>query len=255
MIQVNQATIEESAVLEEMQYHPAETQREAMLKAAETLIIGELLRQRAAQIGLDVVSDDQKSSQNDYLEALIDKEVYVPEASEQECRQYFESNPERFTTSPLIEARHILLGADPEDDNARIEAQELAEAILKQLNQGGDFAGLANAHSDCPSKNTGGSLGQLSRGQTVPEFERQVFPLEPGLHKDPVETRYGFHLVWIEHKVPGTPLGFDDAHGMIRDYLNEKVRHKAIAQYIHTLITDAHVEGYDFNVSESPLLQ
>jgi peptidyl-prolyl cis-trans isomerase C len=51
MINVNQATITEQHILTEMQYHPADSQRNAMMKAAESLIISELLRQRAAELG------------------------------------------------------------------------------------------------------------------------------------------------------------------------------------------------------------
>lgn len=255
MIYVNEATIADKAVLEEMQYHPAVSQREALFKAAETLIIGELLQQRATALGLAVTPANSKASHEDYLEQLIAADVHIPEATDAECRTYFAQNREKFTTSPLLEARHILLAASPDEDKARLEALTIAEELIKRLNQGEDFAALARAYSACPSKETGGSLGQISRGQTVPEFERVVFALEPGLQQTPVESRYGFHLVWIERKVLGLPLEFADVREKIRDYLNERVRHKAIAQYIHTLIAKAKIEGFDFTVSNSPLLQ
>lgn len=255
MIRVNETKIEEKAVLEEMQYHPAESQRDAMLKAAEALIIGELLKQRARSLGFEVTSAKAQVTEEDYLDRLIAEEVHVPEANEQEIATYFEQNRSKFTTSPLLEVRHILLAAPPGEDKPRIEALALAEEIIKQLQAGGDFAGLARAHSACPSKETGGSLGQLSRGQTVPEFERIVFAAEKGLYTLPVESRYGFHVVWVERKVAGVPLSLSDVREKIRDYLNEKVRHKAIAQYIQQLIADAKIDGYDFSVSQSPLMQ
>lgn len=255
MIHVNEAVIEEKAVLEEMQYHPATSQRDAMFQAAEALIIGELLKQRAAELGLELQDANAPANDDDFLDQLIEKEVDVPEAGEQECRTYFEQNRDKFTTSPLMEAKHILLAAPPGEDKPRMEALTIAEELIKQLKAGGDFAGLAKAYSACPSKETGGSLGQLSKGQTVPEFERVVFTLEPGLYDAPVESRYGFHIVWVERKVAGLPLEFMDVREKIRDYLNEKVRHKAIAQYIHTLIAGAKIEGYDFSVSTSPLMQ
>lgn len=255
MIHVNDATIDDKTVLEEMQYHPAESQREAMFKAAEALIIGELLKQRATELGFEVTGADAPATDEDYLDKLIETEVYVPEATEENCRTYFEQNKEKFTTSPLLEVRHILLAAPPGEDKPRMEALTIAEELIRQLKAGGDFDGLAKAHSACPSKETGGSLGQISKGQTVPEFERVVFSLEQGLHDSPIESRYGFHIVWVERNVPGLPLEYQDVREKIRDYLNEKVRHKAIAQYIHTLIAGAKIEGYDFSVSTSPLMQ
>lgn len=255
MIRVNDTTIEEKSVLEEMQYHPAENQQEAMKKAAEALIIGELFKQRAQELGLKVTAANAEAAEHDFVERLIDQEVHIPEAKDEECEHYFQANRERFTTSPLLEVRHILLAAAPDDNKGRMEALALAEEVIKQLHSGGDFGGLARGHSACPSKETGGSLGQLSRGQTVPEFERIVFALEPGLHDSPVESRYGFHVVWVERKVPGQPLDYSAVKEKIRDYLNEKVRHKAIAQYIQTLIAEAQIEGYSFEVDGSPLMQ
>lgn len=255
MITVNQTQIPEDKVLAEMQYHPAESRREAMFKAAESLIIGELFRQRAKTLGIPVSDDTVESSDEDFIEALIEQEVAIPDASEEDCRQYFEANPGKFETSPLLEVKHILLAVPKEDDAGRAEAKMRADALLDILKGGADFGKLAKRESSCPSKETGGSLGQLSKGQTVPEFERQVFVAEPGLMPRPVESRYGFHLVYIERKIPGKPLTFDQAREKIAEYLNEKVRRKAIAQYIQVLIAEAKIEGYDFQVDGSPLMQ
>jgi peptidyl-prolyl cis-trans isomerase C len=62
-------------------------------------------------------------------------------------------------------------------------------------------------------------------------------------------------VVAIDHRVEGRQLTFEMAEERIADYLNEKVRRKAIAQYIDRLIAEADIEGFDFSVSESPLLQ
>ena len=113
MIKVNDVAIPESAILEEMQYHPAETKRQAMLKAAETLVIGEILRQRAAALGLSVADSGSLAGQDDFIEQLLDRDVDMPQASDDECRHYFEKNRPRFTTSPLVELRHIPGGCRP----------------------------------------------------------------------------------------------------------------------------------------------
>ena len=101
----------------------------------------------------------------------------------------------------------------------------------------------------------GGQLGQLSKGQTVPEFERQLSNCKRGLAQSPIESRYGVHVVVLDQHVEGKQLPFDMVKTRIADYLNEKVRRKAIAQYIHTLISQATIDGFDFKVSESPLMQ
>jgi peptidyl-prolyl cis-trans isomerase C len=254
MIRVNHTDITEEQILMEMQYFPAATQRQAMLNAAESLIIGELLRQRAATLSLPF-SSEKINDKEDYLEQLIEREVVIPQASDEECLQYFQQNPQRFKTSPLIEANHILIAAAADNAQARIEAKFLAEQIIEQVKQQTDFATLAQQFSACPSKTTGGNLGQLSRGQTVPEFERQLLNATTGLQPYPIESRYGFHVVDIKNKVDGFPLPLDAVKNKISLYLNEKVRQKAIAQYIQTLIDAATIEGYDFDTNRQSLLQ
>src|SRR3546814_5209289 len=61
-------------------------------------------------------------------------------------------------------------------------------------------------HSDCPSKTQGGELGWLERGQTTPEFDRQVFRLHEGLAGFPVESRWGYHVVSVDEVAPGEQL-------------------------------------------------
>lgn len=253
MIRVNHTDITEEQVLMEMQYFPAATQRQAMLDAAQSLVIGELLRQRAAALSLPL-SLDETSGKEDYLEQLIEREVVIPEATEEECIQYFHQNPQRFKTSPLIEANHILITAATDDAKARVEAKLLAEQIIEQLKQQADFATLAQQFSACPSKTMGGNLGQLSRGQTVPEFERQLLSATTGLLPYPIESRYGFHVVDIKNKIDGIPLPIEAVKTKISQYLNEKVRQKAIAQYIQTLIDAATIDGYDFDTNRQSLL-
>lgn len=254
MIEVNGTQISEDAILAEMQYHPAESQRAAMIKAAESMIISELLKQRAQNVGLKV--DEENATDEDFVEQLIDKEVAMPEVKEEECLQYYSANKEKFCSAPLLAARHILIEADPEDLLARDQAKQKADLILDRLKHNVElFEEMASEYSACPSAKTGGQLGQIGPGQTVPEFERQLFACEQGLVGAPIESRYGYHVVMIDMKVDGEQLPFEAVQKKIAEYLSEKVERKAIAQYIETLIADAEIDGFDFSVSSSPLMQ
>ncbi len=87
------------------------------------------------------------------------------------------------------------------------------------------------------------------------EFERQVFAAEQGLMMRPVESRYGFHVVDVVRTVEGSQLPFDMVQEKIAGYLQEKVKRKATAQYIGQLLAAAKIEGYQFDVTASPLMQ
>ena len=253
-ITVNNVLIDEAAILEEMQYHPAESQRDAMIQAAQSLIILELLKQRCSQLNL--LQDQTDPAEDQLLEALLEKEVSVPELSEDECLRYYEANRERLATSPIVEVDHILIAADKEDLEQRIEGKELAENLIAQLQEQPHlFADFVARHSQCPSKEQGGSLGQISKGQTVAEFEKVLFRSEKGLLSNPVETRYGFHIVNIHKIIEAELLPYEAVEEKIRTYLSEKVRRKSIAQYIELLIGEADIQGFQFEVSDSPLVQ
>ncbi len=98
-----------------------------------------------------------------------------------------------------INASHILLMyAGSERSRAtrsKDEAQSQIADIAQQLEDGGDFAALARAHSDCGSAQAGGDLGSFGRGQMVKAFEDSAFGLNVGDTSDVVETPFGFHII------------------------------------------------------------
>ncbi len=87
---------------------------------------------------------------------------------------------------PKASARHILVPT---------EAQCLK--LKTEIEGGRDFAEVAKQYSKCPSGKQGGELGEFSRGQMVPEFDKVVFEKEVGQVHGPVKTQFGYHLVEI----------------------------------------------------------
>lgn len=256
-ILVNGTAIPASAIDTEVQYHPAESRRQAMVEAAQALIIAELIAQKAHEKGLtDKIDREALEKDPTLIDALFASEVDIPEASSEECKRYFEANPDHFTSSPLVETNHILLAADPKDLEHRAEMLAAAELILSQLNNSEiKFADAARKYSVCPSKEQGGNLGQLSNGQTVSEFERQVFAADIGLMSTPVESRFGYHIVEVVRKIEGKPLSYDLVEEKIQKYLNDRVHRKAISQYLHRLVNEADIKGFAFNTDESTIMQ
>ncbi len=90
----------------------------------------------------------------------------------------------------------------------------------------------------------------------MPEFERALFRIGPtGLLHELVKTRYGFHIVAIDKRIPGETLPFDAVHRQIADRLRSQVNEKAVRQYISVLAGQAEVHGADLAGSVSPLVQ
>ena len=250
-ITVNEKVIGEREIAHETQYHPADTFEQARRKAAEALVVRELLLQRAGRL---MVEEDGAEAR---IEALIAREVKIPRADAETCRRYYQTHLGRFRSPDLVEARHILFLADPDDAQAVAAARAKAENVIELLGQRPDrFAELARELSACSSSKQGGTLGQLTRGSTVPEFETFLFELEPGqLCPVPVRTRYGFHVLQLQRRVEGKTLPFEAVQEKIAEYLEESAWRVAVRQYIQLLVGRSKITGIELKGTSSPLMQ
>lgn len=258
-IRVNGVAIAEQAIHAEMQNHPADNAGAAMEEAARALVVRALLLQEADRLGIEAPADDPDGALPEELRIarLIEREVAMPEADEATCRRYFEANRARFRSPDLFAAQHILFAAAPGDDEARTAAKARAAEALRTLADAPDrFAELARAMSDCPSREQGGDLGQITRGSTVPELETFLMSLEEGeTCPVPVESRYGFHVVRLNRRASGRDLPFEQVHQRIAGYLADAVWRRAVHQYVSILAGRAQIEGIDMEGAASPLVQ
>jgi len=249
-ISVNGIEIAEAAVAAEMQHHPAPSQAASRKSAAQALAIRTLLMARANALGLKPAPEIDEQGKRETVEdalirQLLEAEVKIPIADEESCERYYENNQERFKSPEIFEASHILFSAASGDPETFAQAVLKAEAVLETLKRDPSlFEELARKLSDCPSAAQGGNLGQITRGQTTPEFETFLLTLEEGqLCPVPVKTRYGVHALRLHRRVKGKLLPFEAVKDRIAAFLNEWVWRSAIAQYIGLLLAGAKVEG------------
>ncbi|MDD2047647.1 peptidylprolyl isomerase [Pseudomonas putida] len=256
IISVNAVPISPQAMAQELQYHPAADREEALFMAARALVIRELLQQRIAELGLSLQVGAGENEEEAATRLLLEREVQVPECDEATCLRYYDSNRGRFHSAPLLAVRHILLECAPDDAEARSLALVQAEILQQRLAQFPEqFAELALKYSACPSKAQGGELGQISKGQTVPELERQLFTLAPGLADKPLESRYGWHVISVDQRIEGQQLPYEAVATAIRTQLQQGVWQKAVVQYLQTLIGAADIRGIQLQGADSPLVQ
>jgi peptidyl-prolyl cis-trans isomerase C len=257
-ITVNGTEIPDAAVDQEIQYHPAPTLDDARHSAARALVVRQLLLDEARALGLDGASATGDETPEDAaIRTLLDAEVRIPDADEATCRRYYENNMAKFRSPDLFEAAHILFPAAPDDDEARKAAKQQAlETIQTLVDEPERFAELARERSACPSKAQGGSLGQISRGQTVPEFETFLYHLLPGtLCPVPVPTPFGFHVLRLDRRIDGCDLPFELVRERIAGYLHDASWQRAVHQYIQLLAGRGEVTGFALPTTGSPLVQ
>lgn len=247
---VNGRRIPDPQIYAEMQYHPAATPREAIYAAARSLVLADLLRERATECGLcDSDIDVSGEAFDQVIDQLLEREVPRLKPTREQRYDYFAANRQKFTSQPLAEVRHILLAVKPDDEGAHERQQKVAEALLEQVRNAPDpllqFAQLARQHSDCSSRDADGSLGQVGPGDTVAPFEEVVFAGGTGLAEKPVLTKYGWHLIYVEQLEPGRPLEFSYVEEKIGDYLQEKLRRQMIDVFLTELVCAADISGID----------
>jgi len=134
--------------------------------------------------------------------------------SDDDLRRAYEADKDRFRTPERVKVRHILLKTSekPKEEVAKIRAR--AEELLKQIRAGADFAELAKKNSeDTASAVNGGAMDWITRGQTVPNFEKTAFSLKPKEISDVIETEYGFHIVQLLEKEDAKLRSFEEVKG------------------------------------------
>lgn len=255
-VKVNGIEVPRAEISREAQYHPAEKPIDAWHEAARALVIRQLLLTEAKRIGIAAQPKTEAGRTETGDEALIrelfERQVVTPEPNEEACRRYYRNNSARFRSTAIYEAAHILVAADRRDAPAFSAAKAKAAGIASELRIFPEkFDMFASLHSDCPSGELHGNLGQITTGQTTPEFEKALHALEPGAISDPVESRYGFHIVRLDRKIEGKQIPFESIRERIADYLRESVARRATAQYIALLVSRAKIEGIEIAGAES----
>jgi len=221
----------------------------------DNLITMELYAQAAEKMGIKVDEKELESKFNDikkmfpseqeFAEALKKENLTVDEVkknirlvtikqkvdaqitkgltvTDEQGQDYYNKNPEQFKEPEQVKGKHILVKTEKE-----------AQDILNQLRAGGDFAQLAKKYStDEGSKNQGGDLGWISRGQMVPEFEKVAFELAPGATSGPVKSQFGYHIIRVEEKKAARQKTFEEVKEQAKQSLLSKKQQEKVQSWI-----------------------
>ena len=171
----------------------------------------------------------------------------VSRVSENEAREYYEDHPENFIQPELVRASHILVKFE-EGSGKKGEEKALNQAnkIKKRLERGENFAKTARKYSDCNSKKRGGDLGYLQKGDlaqaSLKPLEEVVFGLNIGQISEPVESIYGYHILYLEDRKLQTPLEFEEVRDRLMAKMTEDRKASLIMEYSLKLKESARIE-------------
>lgn len=146
----------------------------------------------------------------------------------------YDEYKESFEKDETRNTRHILLNiGEGKDEKAQLAK---AEELIQKLNEGADFAELAKANSDDPgSAANGGSLGDVERGQMVPEFDEATFALELGAVSAPVKTQFGYHIIQVEKIDATEPDSFEDLRFELEQEERDRIADELIIEQAEQL--------------------
>jgi peptidyl-prolyl cis-trans isomerase D len=129
----------------------------------------------------------------------------------------YQANIQQYQVPNRVHPEHILFMTVGKPDAEVEEIKKKADDVLKQAKKGAKFDDLAKKYSEDPgSKDKGGDLGWITQGQTVPEFEKTAFSLNPGQISDLVKTQYGFHIIKVLEKETAHTKPFDEVKESLR---------------------------------------
>lgn len=206
----------------------------------EELIKKELIYQDAKKKGLHRDKKLKKEVEEFKKMALI-KSVLEKEVDEKakidpkEVREFYDNHPYEFMVGVEVRASHIL-----------VDSEEDARNILQRIKHGESFSVLAKEFSkDKGSAKNGGDLGFFGRGRMVPEFERVAFSLKTGEVSNPVQTRFGYHIIKLTDRKEGRLGDFEEVKNAIARQLTIEKQKNLFNSYIEKLKKDYKTEIYE----------
>jgi peptidyl-prolyl cis-trans isomerase D len=144
------------------------------------------------------------------------------QVSEDQEKVYYQQHVDSYKLEDRAHVAHILFKTVGKTDAEVAEIKKKAEDVLNKAKHGGKFADLAKQYSEDTTKDKGGDLDWIVRGQTVPEFESVAFSLPKGAISDLVKTQYGFHIIQVIDRQTARTQTLDEVKAAIQTQLQQE---------------------------------
>tara|TARA_R110001592_G_scaffold16881_16_gene71761 strand:- start:2975 stop:4069 length:1095 start_codon:yes stop_codon:yes gene_type:complete len=209
--------------------------------ALEQEISNKIVDKRAASAGLGGDKDVQKElriAKQQIIRAKFLENEITARVDDARVKVEYEKYLKEFPDVQEVKAAHIL-----------VDDEKLAKDIIKKLDNGEDFAALAQEYSKDGSAENGGDLGYFAKSEVVPEFAEAAFSTKVGTYdKTPVKSDFGYHIVRVEEKRQRPPAEFDE----IKSYLAQELQRTAFDEVMKEWKSTATIERFDIEGNPIP---
>ncbi len=130
---------------------------------------------------------------------------------------------------------------EKDDDKTKAEKKTKIENLRQQIIGGASFAEVAKKNSDCPSKESGGDLGTITRGQTVKPFEDAAFSQKIKVVGPVISTDFGYHIIEVLERNPEKKVALNEVKEKISEYLEQQKQTEAFAALMDRLRSKAEI--------------
>jgi len=167
--------------------------------------------------------------------------------TDKELRERYDREKERYRLPERAHLREIIVLRP--DNPAQVEAaRQHAEDLAKQARNGADFALLAKTASEAATKDKGGDLGEVARGELLPELDKAVFNATAGQVLGPVEAKTAWHILKVEQRLPSEVPAFETLKEKLRKDVSDEAWQRDYKAYVDRLRKEAFIQINEANV-------
>jgi parvulin-like peptidyl-prolyl isomerase len=167
--------------------------------------------------------------------------------SDRELRERYDREKERYRLPERAHLRSIII-ARPDDAAGAERAQKRAEEIAAQARLTADFAKLADSIPESALKEKGGDMGEVARGELLPDLDKAVFNSTAGTVLGPIATRSGWHIIKVESRAPSEVPAFESVKDRLRKDASEDAFQRDYKAYVDRLRKEAYIQINEQNV-------
>ncbi|HEX7419709.1 MAG TPA: peptidylprolyl isomerase [Thermoanaerobaculia bacterium] len=186
-------------------------------------------------------------------DTLVTNKVFARELrnredlDDHELRERYDREKEHYRLAERAHLREIVI-IRPESPAAVDAARRKAEEITTSVRGGADFAKTASTVSESGTKDKGGDLGEVNRGELLPDLDKAVFNAAQGAIIGPIETKSGWHILKVEQRLPSEVPAFESVKDRLRKDVSDETFQRDLKAYLERLRKDAYIQINDQNI-------
>ena len=228
-----------------IQVSPGKIEEEINLVKQQFSSEKEFLRQLKLK-GMSLEQYKQELKEDILIDAVFRRELGEGiQVTDQEIEEYYKKNPQKFSSEEQRRASVILIKVDPKAGSAGDrKARKQLQKILDKLKKGGDFAELAQTHSQDSLAKRGGDLGFFTKDRMFGPFSKLAFKLKVGQVSEIFRTKHGYQILKVTGKKPGKKGSLENEKENIRKILTDRKIKTKSRPYLEDLRKQADIKIY-----------